>query len=236
MTDPAVHASTPESELPGARPGGWGLHAATLAALGCTLLAGRLLSSQPVPALAWAALAAAPLGAWVGARGLLALLLAPGVWLLVEPGPRPGGALAAVAALALLGAGLGDLAAGLGDLAAGAGPQAASHTRPEPGRLSCACGLALLAALLTALPLALGPASGPGWDPALVAWTLDLSPVTLVIEAAGHDWLRDPAIYDAAGGDAIGPDLRTPLGWLAAGVPALVGCAALGAARARVRP
>jgi hypothetical protein len=93
-----------------------------------------------------------------------------------------------------------------------------------------------LAGLLTALPLALGPASGPGWDPALVAWTLDLSPVTLVIEAAGHDWLRDPAIYDAAGGDAIGPDLRTPLGWLAAGVPALVGCAALGAARARVRP
>ncbi len=229
MTDPAVHASTPESELPGARPGGWGLHAATLAALGCTLLAGRLLSSQPVPALAWAALAAAPLGAWVGARGLLALLLAPGVWLLVEPGPRPRGALAAVAALALLGAGLGDLAAGVG-------PQAASHTRPQPGRLSCACGLALLAALLTALPLALGPASGPGWDPALVAWTLDLSPVTLVIEAAGHDWLRDPAIYDAAGGDAIGPDLRTPLGWLAAGVPALVGCAALGAARARVRP
>lgn len=204
-------------------------HAALVAALGCALLAGRLLSAQPVPALAWAALAAAPLGAWAGVRGLPALLAAPAAWLVAEPGPRPGGALVAVAALALLGA-------GLGALAAGAQPGSPERAELVPGRLAAAGALALLAALLTVLPLALGPASGPAWDPALVARALDLSPVTLVVEAAGHDWLRDPAIYDAAGGDAIGPDLRTPLGWLAAGVPALVGCAALGAARARVRP
>ena len=184
--------------------------------LGLALLAGRALDPGPVPALAWAALAACPFGAWVGARRLVPLLALPAVWLLLEPGPRTGGALVALIGLAVLGAGLAGLA-----------------TRMAAGsRASVAGSLLLAGALLTALPILAGPGSGPGWDPALVAGLLDLSPVTLVVEAAGHDWLRDPAIYDRAGGDAIGPGLRAPLGPLAAGVPALVGCCAHGVSRA----
>ena len=184
--------------------------------LGLALLGGRALDPGTVPALAWAALAACPFGAWVGARRLVPLLALPAVWLLLEPGPRMGGALVALIGLAVLGAGLAGLA-----------------TRMAAGtRASVAGSLLLAGVLLTALPILAGPGSGPGWDPALVAGLLDLSPVTLVVEAAGHDWLRDPAIYDRAGGDAIGPGLRAPLGPLAAGVPALVGCGALGVSRA----
>jgi len=203
---------TADDPVPGS---GW---RATLVsvALGLALLAGRALAPGPVPALAWAALAAAPLGAWVGARRLVPLLALPAAWLLLEPGPRAGGALVALIGLALLGAGLTSLA-----------------IRRAPGARATVAGSLLLAgAVLTALPILAGPGSGPGWDPVLVAGLLDLSPVTLVVEAAGHDWLRDPAIYDRAGGDAIGPGLRAPLGPLAAGVPALVGCGALGASRA----
>ena len=86
VQDPVPQARSAEVCAPS-----WGRRALVVAPLGVALLAGRGLSSQPVPALAWAALAAVPLGTLVGARGLPALLLAPAVWLLADLplGPVP---------------------------------------------------------------------------------------------------------------------------------------------------
>ncbi|MCP3919450.1 MAG: hypothetical protein GY711_28260 [bacterium] len=66
---------------------------------------------------------------------------------------------------------------------------------------------------------------GLGWSPPVAARLLDLSPATLVIESAGIDWMRHPAVYEPVGADAIGPELRLPWrGKLAGPVVLLVGC------------
>jgi hypothetical protein len=83
----------------------------------------------------------------------------------------------------------------------------------------------LATALLCALPvsgvfLRVPPA------PAVTARLLDLAPTTLVGECAGVDWMRHPAIYDAASTSDIDPSLRTPYdGRLAGGLVFVVGCA-----------
>ena len=69
--------------------------------------------------------------------------------------------------------------------------------------------------------------------PALTACLLDISPLSLVLESAGVDWMRHPALYDPAGTVDIGPELRQAWRGTVAG-PALfvVGCLALAASSA----
>lgn len=65
----------------------------------------------------------------------------------------------------------------------------------------------------------------PPWSPGLTSWLLDLSPRTLLMESSGVDWMRHPAIYEAAGTDRLGPGLRTVFaGPVAGSVTLLVGC------------
>ncbi len=65
----------------------------------------------------------------------------------------------------------------------------------------------------------------PPWSPGVTSWLLDLSPRTLLMESAGLDWLRHPAVYEAAGTDRLGPGLRTVFaGPVAGSATLLVGC------------
>jgi hypothetical protein len=87
-------------------------------------------------------------------------------------------------------------------------------------------GLVLLVnALLCALPLSGGFLRDH--PPAAVnARLLDVSPATLVVECSGVDWMRHPAIYDAATTSDIDPILRSAYdGRLAGGLVFVVGCA-----------
>ena len=86
------------------------------------------------------------------------------------------------------------------------------------------------AALLTVAALSLAPTLGGvlerPWPPLIAARLLDASPVAWVAESAGIDWMRHPAVYDAAGTADIGPDLRSGRrSWLAAVGLLVVGCA-----------
>ncbi len=80
---------------------------------------------------------------------------------------------------------------------------------------------------------------GP-WPGSATAVLLDASPATLLAECASVDWLRHPAIYDAAGSADIDPRTRSPYRPpLAAGIVLVLGCAlalyAERSARARER-
>lgn len=177
--------------------------------MGAFPLLGRAFGPTPVPALAWAALTLPVVCAWWGRPAAFLATLPTVGWLALGEAPRPFLAAAALWSLALLGATAGSTAKDAGD------------------RARIALGLLVLFSTLTAAPLLAGDEASPR----TLARLHDLSPVTLVAEAAGHDWLRDPAVYDRAGGDRIGPELRTPHGRLAAGVPALLGFALLLARR-----
>src|SRR6185295_5414128 len=87
-------------------------------------------------------------------------------------------------------------------------------------------GIVLLCeAFLCALPLS-GALLRTRPAPAVNARLLDLSPATLVVECAGVDWMRHPAVYDAASTSDIDPILRSPYdGRLAGGLVFVVGCA-----------
>lgn len=107
---------------------------------------------------------------------------------------------------------------------------------PEPSpRLRAAIGRASLLVLLCWCTD--GAAGGwgilrpvPPWSPEVAARLLDLSPMTLLMESAGVDWMRHPAIYEAAGTDRIGPGLRSVFrGPVAGSATLLVGCATLAA-------
>ncbi|MBL6755536.1 MAG: hypothetical protein ISQ11_03925 [Planctomycetes bacterium] len=108
------------------------------------------------------------------------------------------------------------------------------------GRLRAAIGRAALLVLIGWC--ADGAAAGwgilrpiPPWSPGVTSWLLDLSPRTLLMEGAGLDWMRHPAMYEAAGTDRLGPGLRTVYaGPVAGSTTLLVGCAAL-AGRALIR-
>lgn len=183
---------------------------------------------------AWSSVAAAASGALLGAgalrgRGasrwvpiLALLLIGPGI--LIEPG------LASALPSPLLGAGG---AAGLGVLGAALG---AWSERLDPGR-----GIPAAAFLLTLGLAGHGAATGlgllgetPPFGPELTARLLDLSPRGFVLECGGADWMRSPSLYDPAGTDRIGPDLRGPwAGAVAAPVSVVVGCVALLAALRR---
>ena len=125
-----------------------------------------------------------------------------------------------------------------------AGPAFSAWTAPA------LCGLYLLgvasgrsaggtwlgAGLWLALAFVLGgAATGWGvlaepWPPAVAARLIDVSPVSLVLESAGVDWMRHPALYEAAGTLDIGPELRHAWrGQLAGPVLFVLGCFALAA-------
>ncbi|HIL36446.1 MAG TPA: hypothetical protein EYG26_03095 [Planctomycetes bacterium] len=188
--------------------------------LGAVALAAARWGAGPVPALVFAALLAPMIGACLGAAGPgvpklwasfrmgLAALVILACWALV-PGVDPVGVVLAWSGLMLLGSGLAAL----------------MHGRWSIDRRSLGAALFFLGALLSALPGGAGRLQGGAFDPATTAWLLDLSPATLMVESAGLDWLRHPAVYGPAGGDALGPDLRGPWGALAGGVLALVGYA-----------
>lgn len=155
--------------------------------------------------LAWLGLIAPTCGALAASAGPAALAV-PLVWL---------------ALAASLGAPVSGLAAaGLFGIGVGLG------LRWPASRVGVAGGLLLVSALLVALPSCAGIAGHAPWSPPTTARLLDLSPAVLIVEFAGIDWLRHPAVYGPAGGDAIGPSLRVPWsGPLAVTVLLLLGVA-----------
>ena len=66
-----------------------------------------------------------------------------------------------------------------------------------------------------ALPAGFWLVDGPAWSPEWTARWLLLDPAALALEAAGVDFLRLPSVYDALGGDALGPGLWIAWGGLA---------------------
>jgi hypothetical protein len=203
------------------------LLAAAIGALGA--LPGSRSGADPVALLAWLAIWSAPAGYLCGAErvrfGALALV-APAVWM---------GLLAIVAGAStrVLPSPAWSALAWTGLYAAGFGLGRLAPVRPFPG----VAVLFLLSALLAALPI-LGGTLGSPLPPAITARLVDLSPATLLEECAGLDWMRHPALYDAAGTADIDPSLRAPFrGPLAGPLAFVVGCAiaAAGEGIARAR-
>ncbi len=178
----------------------------------------------PEVVLVAAALSAAPLGAFTG------MLPAPGASAI---GLAAGFALVALTAIGF-GGGPWALAALLG-LAAFGRAVAAAAGRTWVQRGAAALALLALGAGLHGLAVRGGLGRAP-WPPLVAARALDLSPVTLVAECAGLDWLRRPAIYGPAGADSIGPTERAPYDpMLAGGLALVLGCALWGAAASVAR-
>lgn len=118
---------------------------------------------------------------------------------------------------------------GLYALGLATGRAGAAHDRASSGLAGAGVWLALLA-LLAGAPMGWGVVSQP-WPPDVAARLLDLSPLSVVLESAGADWMRHPAVYDPAGTLDIGPQMRVAWrGTLAGPGLLVVGCAALGAA------
>lgn len=191
----------------------WLLLPLAIGALGALPTGGS--GSDPIALAGWLALIAPSLGACAGARGArdrLAALLLFGTWLLLliavdasskRDLPEMHWAACALAGLFLGGYGLGSLA------------------KRSPGWVAAALFLAMIT--LTALPAVGGLAPAP-WPPALAARLLDISPVALILECGGVDWMRHPGVYAPVGTDAIGPDLRLAhRGFLAGPLTLLVG-------------
>jgi hypothetical protein len=186
--------------------------------------------SDPVALLAWISIWAAAGGYLCAAgdvRRLAFAALPPAAWMglaaIVDglsPRDLPSPAWAALAWSGIFAAGF-----GLGRLST------------SPSGIPGASVLFLLASLLAALPILPGHFGEP-LAPPVEARLLDLSPATLVEECAGIDWMRHPAIYDAAGSADIDPSLRLPYrGALAGPIAFVVGCllAAIGEGIARAR-
>lgn len=227
----------PAPDIPAGEIPMWGLLPTCLLGLGLGLLAwgARWWGVGPVPVLVAGALLAPALGARLGSRcqwGLHLTLASAGVlmfWVL-DSRVNSWGAAGAWAGLLMLGRGLGAVLVG----------RCGGDVR------SVAAAVFLGAALLSALPGGAGRVSSGAFSPQTTVWMLDLSPATLMVESAGIDWLRYPAVYGPAGGDAIGPDLRIPWnawGWapipggvLAGGVLSLVGYALTCLSRRLRRP
>jgi len=184
--------------------------------------------ADPLAALAWIALVALPCGIGCGALALRAWPFAasvPALWMIAL-------ALAGVASERALSTPVWAALAWTGIYAAGWGIGRASRS----GVRACAAGLCL-SVLASVLPAA-GEFLGQPWPPRVAARLLDLSPVSVCMESAGVDWMRQPAVYEPAGALDIDPGLRQPWrGKLAGPGLLMLGCAlaAFGAARARAR-
>jgi len=210
-TDPAREGA------PRARAGWRALGLLALVAAGIPALVG--IRDDAARAWSWLGLVAAPAGALARPLGLGAGFVPLG-WIAVQAaalGRAPGWE-----SLVLLGL----FAAGWG--------------LADPRRPAAAAGGLVLAALVLAILPSLGGLFGAApWPPEVAARLLDLAPTTWVVESAGLDWMHHPSVYAPVGTDAMGPDVRTPLGGpLAGSVALLVGCALsfLGARRSARRP
>jgi len=177
---------------------------------------------DPLLWIAWLSVIALPTGVFIGARALRLWpfgLAVPGIWMIVlvaleaEGGgalPEPAWAAASWTGLFVLGFAL--------------GPFFLRHSWTALGLSLC------LSTLLAALPLSGGEESA-AWagrslgqaSPALAALAFDASPMTLVLESGGVDWMRHRAVYTAAGTEWFS-DRRQPYrGKLAASLVLLVG-------------
>jgi len=175
-------------------------------------------ASDPLLLLAWLGLCAAPCGAALGALGLrpwpygAAVVGAWGALMVSVAGTAerevatPLWGVLALAGLVAFGAALGSLLA-------------------RPGQV--ALGLACLGLALALLPIAPGVEGAP-WPVGVASLALDLSPVTLVVEASGVDWMRTAGVYDSAGTDRL--ERAAWAGELAGPGALVLGCAALGVA------
>jgi len=178
---------------PGGRVLGFALGSAMLFAPGLLPAGAGPLDAHG--ALVWCTFWAAPLGVWAGAArrpGWCALGAALGLGLVLGAlawfGARDVPNLIAASAVLLGGLGLG---VGLGALLGPRGAAAGS-------------ALVLVAVVgLAGLPVGGGlfPSPPAAQRPAVGSTLLDLSPLTWVLESAGVDWERHPAIYGPAGTD-----------------------------------
>jgi len=170
-----------------------------------------------VGSLIWLSLWAAPAGALASRVGLVGWVV-PVAWLLALT-PAIGGQLPGLEGVRFEWFYGGLALGGLFGVGWGVGRASMSCS------MTSAAVLLLLGLLLAALP-ALGGVGGPApWSPALTARFLDFSPASLVLESAGVDWMRHPAVYGPAGADSIDPLLRLPWVGLWAGPCALLlGC------------
>ncbi len=207
-----------------AREFGTSLGIATIGILGAW--PGHNNEPDPVALLVWLSLVAPAVGVACSALRLRfwpAAVLVPATWMFLivfadalsaRDLPRPIWSGCAIAGLFSLGFALGSL--------------------PTRSTWRTAGIILLVNALLCALPLSGGFLRDH--PPAQVnARLLDLSPATLVVESSGVDWMRHPAIYDAASTSDIDPILRSAYdGRLAGGLVFVVGCA-LAFALQRVR-
>lgn len=191
---------------------------ALLTACACALpgLAPLFFSRDPLALCCWLALVAAPLGCVSAACALAAwpwTAMVPALWLVAlslecagasRVLPTPVWAGAAWSGLFLAGWALGRL------------------DRDAAPRRAASVTLLLLA--LAALPIGLGLCSG-AFSPAITARLLDLAPTSWIVESAGVDWMRHPALYEPARTFDLGPELRAPFrGALAGPALLLVGC------------
>jgi len=224
--------------LPSIQPGelAWALACAAIGALGALPLAGR--GPDPTAMLVWLALSSAPVGALAGATRMHAWVVAPvapAVWAVVlvavdtvsrQDLPTPIWAALAWTGLYALGFSVGRATSGVSD------EERVRTTRVTPAVVAV---LLLGSACLVWLPVGGGFLVEP-WPPAIAARLLDLSPATLLAECAGLDWMRHPAVYEAAGAADIDPSLRTAYrGSLAAPMVLVVGCACVFGCDAVVR-
>ncbi len=174
-------------------------------ALGLAGLAGGF--GAPLAILTWLALTATGCGAWMGRWARKpAAWVPPLVWaaaLFFTRGVQdPLSASLAIAGLYAAGMGLG------------------AWLSPEH-----AAGAALLVVGGLSLAPTFGGRLERPWPPEVTSVLLDISPVAWASESGGVDWMRHPAVYDAAGTADIGPNLRTGRrSWLAAVVLLVLGC------------
>lgn len=192
--------------------------AASIALFGAVgALPGARGASEPLALAAWLSIAAFPAGFLAGSSSLAPWPLAasiPAVWMGLfafvdgfSPRDVPSPAWAALAWSGLFAAGYG-----------------AGH-RCERVRFAGACVSFLGGALLCALPLWGSFARAP-LPPRIAALALDAAPAVFVLECAGVDVARHPAVYDAASTVDIDPAMRTPWrGSLASPLALVLGCA-----------
>jgi len=93
-------------------------------------------------------------------------------------------------------------------------------------RFAAAGWMLAVSVALVMLPVA-GGYLRAAWPGTVTGFLLDASPATLLAECAGIDWLRHPAIYDAAGTADLDPASRGPYRpALAASIVAVLGSVA----------